>query len=226
MPRPSRPAGITILAIFQILFGIIGLLASLAIIGLSTLVSTLPTVGGLLGALGLIIGGVFLFFSTVWLATGFGLLHGRGWAWTLGMIFSILSILGAIGAITIGLYTGGVGGLIFWGFMIYYLTRNHVKAFFGKGSYPAHVYQMQYSPQSGFGPQMIGNNSSYGQPASFAPPPTLSLQPASSIMQISQASSASSNAGASSPNAMVSCPNCGSRLTIGSPKCLTCGVTI
>ena len=226
MPRPSRPAGITILAILEILIGVVGLIASLAIIGLSALVSTLPTIGGLLGTLGLIIGGVFLFFSIIWLATGVGFLHGRGWSWTIGMIFSILSILGAIGALTIGLYTGAIGGILFWGLMIYYLTRNHVKAFFGKGAYPANAYQMPYSPQSGLGPQMIGNNSSYGQPANFAPPPTLSLQPASSIMQNSQASSAPLNAGASGPKAMVSCPNCGSRLTMGSPKCLTCGATL
>src|SRR5437879_12593271 len=133
MQRPSRPVGITILAILEILIGIVGLLASLVIIGFSALFSTLPTVGSLLGAVGLIIGGVVLFFSIIWLATGAGFLHARGWSWTLGMIFSILSLLGAIGALTIGLITGGVGGLIFWGLMLYYLTRTHVKAFFGKG---------------------------------------------------------------------------------------------
>ena len=132
MQRPSRPVGITILAVLEILIGIVGLLASLVIIGFSALFSTLPTVGTLLGAVGLIIGGVVLFFSIIWLATGVGFLHGRGWSWTLGMIFSILSLLGAIGALTIGLITGGVGGLIFWGLMLYYLTRTHVKAF----SYP------------------------------------------------------------------------------------------
>src|SRR5438132_2802617 len=133
MQLPSRPVGITILAILEILIGIVGLLASLVIIGFSALFSTLPTVGFLLGAVGLIISGVLLFFSVVWLATGVGFLHGRGWSWTLGMIFSVLSLLGAIGALTIGLITGGVGGLIFWGLMLYYLTRTHAKAFFGIG---------------------------------------------------------------------------------------------
>src|SRR2546422_9270049 len=109
MQRPSRPVGITILAVLEILIGIVGLLASLVIIGFSALFSTLPTVGTLLGAVGLIIGGGGLFFSIIWLATGGGFLHGRGWAWTLGMVFCILSLLGAIGALTIGLITGGVG---------------------------------------------------------------------------------------------------------------------
>src|SRR3989442_4452573 len=136
MQRPPRPIGITILAVLEILIGIVGLLGSLVIIGFSALFSTIPTVGSLIGAVGLIIGGVVLFFSLIWLTSGVGFLHGRSWSWTLGMIFSILSLLGAIGALTIGLITGGVGGLIFWGLILCYLTRTHVKAFFGKGGLP------------------------------------------------------------------------------------------
>src|SRR5205807_1830946 len=66
---PSRPVGITILAVLEILIGIVGLLTSLVIIGFSALFSTLPTVGSLLGAIGLVVGGVVLFFSVIWLAT-------------------------------------------------------------------------------------------------------------------------------------------------------------
>src|SRR2546425_782970 len=72
MQRPSRRVGITILAVLEILIGIVGLLSSLAIIGFSALFSTLPTVGSLIGAVGLIIGGVVLFFSVIWLATVVG----------------------------------------------------------------------------------------------------------------------------------------------------------
>src|SRR6266571_4200599 len=196
MQRPSRPAGVTILAIFQILIGIVGLLASLATIGLSALASTIPSIGALVGTIGLVIGGIALFFSIVWLATGFGFIHGRGWSWTLGMIFSVLSLLGAVSALAIGLITGGIVGAFFWCLMLYYLTRNHVKAFFGKGVLPASQYPMGYSPRPGFRQtQMVANN------------PT------------------STNAG-TSPKALTSCPYCGSKLTMGSPKCLTCGATI
>jgi hypothetical protein len=132
MRRPSRPVGITMLAVLEILIGIVGLLASLAIIGFSAHFSALPRVGSLLGTIGSIIGGAVFFFSLTWLATGIGFIHGRSWSWTLGMISSILSLLGAIGALSIGLITGGAGGLIFWGLVPYYLTRTHVKAFFRK----------------------------------------------------------------------------------------------
>ena len=172
--RPRRPIGITILAVLEILIGIVGLLASLAIIGFSALFSTLPRIGSLLGANGLIIGGVVLFFSLIWLATGAGFLHGRGWSWTLGMIFSILSLLGALGALTIGLITGGVGGLIFWGLMMYYLTRTRVKAFFGKGGLPiSPSYGLPYSlvPQVNQPQIATTNTASYGKPAALGPPP-------------------------------------------------------
>src|SRR2546427_10452870 len=99
------------------------------------------------------------------------------------MIFSILSLLGAIGALTIGLITGGVGGVIFWGLMLYYLTRAHVKAFFGKSGLPlAPTYGIPYLPSSQYGqPQMTTSNNGYGRPPAIAPPVTFPpLPPGSS----------------------------------------------
>src|SRR5207245_7136824 len=92
MQKPSRPIGITLLAIVQILIGVLGLLVGLAIIGLAAIFSTLPTVGTLIGTVGIVIGGVFLFFSLIWLATGVGFLHGNGWAWIVGMIVTVLAM--------------------------------------------------------------------------------------------------------------------------------------
>jgi len=230
MQKPSRPMGITILAVLEILIGIVGFLASLAIIGLSALLSTLPRVGSLLGTFGLVIGGVVLFFSLIWLATGAGFLHGRGWSWTLGMIFSILSLLGAVGALTIGLITGGVGGLIFWGVMLYYLTRTQVKAFFGKTGLPSNpALGLPYS----LGPQVnqpqIATNAGYGRPLAAGPPVTFppilqgtstSIPPPSAVS--STATSSSSSIGAKTPV----CPYCHSTLPMGTRKCLTCGAAL
>src|SRR2546422_10529327 len=201
MQRLSRPVGITILAVLEILIGIVGLLASLVIIGFSALFSTLPTVGSLLGAVGLIIGGIVLFFSIIWLATGVGFLHGRGWSWTLGMIFSILSLLGAIGALTIGLITGGVGGLIFWGLMLYYLTRTHVKAFFGKGGLPVTPgYTMPYllGPQINQ-PQTAASNAAYGRSSAVNPRGAFSPRSQGSSTSLPPHTPRSSNSSSSPP---------------------------
>ena len=229
--RPSRPIGITILAVLEILIGIVGFLGSLALIGLSALLSTVPRVGPLLGSFGLIIGGMVLFFSLIWLATGAGFLHGRRWSWTLGMIFSMLSLFGAVGALIIGLITGGVGGLIFWGLMMYYLTRNHVKAFFGKGGLPLNLtYGLPYS----MGPnlsqrQVTTDNTGYGQPSAVGRPLTLPPLPqgsSTSIPTTSPGSSSPASDNSSSRGNMPVCPYCHSTLPMGTRKCLTCGAAL
>lgn len=228
--RPSRPVGITVLAVLEILIGIVGFLASLAIIGLSALFSTLPRVGSLLGTFGFIIGAVVLFFSAIWLATGVGFLHGRGWSWTLGMIFSVLSLLGAISALAVGLITGGVGGLVFWGLMLYYLTRTRVKAFFGKGGLPlSPAYGLPYSLGPHVNQPQIATNASYGRPSTAGPPvsfppvspgPSTNIAP-SSLVPPTTASSSSSNGGK-----VPICPYCHNTLPMGTKKCLTCGAAL
>jgi hypothetical protein len=230
MQRPSRPTGVTILAVLEILIGVVGLLAGLAIIGLSALASTIPTIGSIVGTLGLVIGGVALFFSVIWLATGIGFLHGRGWAWTLGMIFSILSLLGAVGALAIGLVTDAIVGIFFWSLMLYYLTRSHVKVFFGKSALSVNSsYPMAFPPRPSFNqPSPVTNIPSYTPPT----PPPVSLntptpQPTGSTLPVLQIAPGQNNPGSgASPKALVSCPYCGSRLTMGSPKCMTCGANI
>jgi hypothetical protein len=231
MQRPSRPAGVTILAILEILIGTAGLLISLAIIGLSALATAIPAIGSIVGTIGLVIGGIALFFSIVWFATGIGFLHGRGWAWTLGMVFSVLSLLGAIVALSTGLITGAVAGIFFWSLMIYYLTRNHVKVFFQKGTLPFNQsYPVAYPSRPSFPQQQFATNI-----PSYAPsmPPVLptapTLQTVGSSTPVSQMPNGANVTGPGSgtgPKALVNCPYCGSRLTIGSPKCLTCGATI
>lgn len=228
--RPSRPVGVTILAVLEIMIGIVGFLASLVIIGFSGLFSTLPTVGPLLGTVGLIIGGVVLFFSLIWLATGVGFLHGRSWSWTLGMIFSVLSLLGAIGALAIGLITGGVGGLVFWGLMLAYLTRTHVKAFFGKGGLPlSPAYELPYS----LGPQVnqpqIATNAGYGRPSTVSPPvafPPITQGSSTSIAPSSLSPPTPTSSSSSNDGKVPICPYCHNTLPMGTRKCLTCGAAL
>lgn len=212
MQKPPRPTGVTILALLAILIGIFGLLAGIAIIGLSALISTstlIGAAGGILSGLGMITGGIVVVFSLIWLAVGFGFLNGKSWAWTLGMIFSVLSILGAIAFTAIGGYTSIVG-VIIWGMMIYYLTRTRVKSFFGKGPPLAPVVYTStpaFSPpsRSTFTPSVIG--ASIGAPSSFG--------------------KANSPATDSTPKAMSTlnrfCTNCGATITPGSTKCGSCG---
>src|SRR5437899_2485196 len=207
MQKPSRPLGITFLAIIQILIGVFGLLISLAIIAFSALLSALPAVGALASHVGVVIGGGFVFFSLIWLATGVGFLHGKGWAWTLGMIFTVLSILGAAYVAFTGLYQAGYA-LGFWVLMIIYLTRSRVKAFFGKGSTSTFMPAMNTQPTMRTAPTLQSHTQ-------YAPTmqPTLQYTPSTPIPAPTPAAA----------GATGKCRSCGVPLAPGNTFCTNCG---
>src|SRR3989454_1569234 len=93
-PPPSRPIGVTLLAVLTILLGIL-----IVGLGLLFIVAPLILVGvGLPLAFGLaagVIGAIVLVFGLVWIGVGVGLLHLGGWAWWLAVIVMVLSILGS-----------------------------------------------------------------------------------------------------------------------------------
>jgi hypothetical protein len=207
MQKPSRPIGVTIIGIIEILIGVLGFLVSVAIIGVSALFSTLPAVGTRIGTVGVVIGGVFLFFSLIWLATGVGFLHGKSWAWTLGMIFTVLSILGAAYVAFTGLYQAGYA-LGFWVLMVFYLTRSRVKAFFGKGTIPTFMPAMNTQPTMRTAPTLQSQTQ-------YAPTvqPTLQYTPATPIPAPTPAVAVATG----------KCRSCGVPLAPGNTFCTNCG---
>ena len=56
---------------------------------------------------------------------------GKGWAWTLGIIIFVLSMISNLIQVVFGNYSSAIGVVIDLG-IIYYITRPHVKAYFGK----------------------------------------------------------------------------------------------
>jgi hypothetical protein len=90
----------------------------------------------LFGAFGTAIGAVLVAIAIVSFVVAYGLLKGRGWAWTVTVILSIISIVW--NAITIATANyGGIVSIIISGIILYYLYRPHVKAYFGKGVSPS-----------------------------------------------------------------------------------------
>ena len=97
--KRERPAGVAILVFVLILEAIIGIYLYYNLLGFK--VTTLLWI---------------YYISIFWISAivlPYGLLKGKGWAWTVGGLLFALSI---------------PIGLVF----LYYLTRPHVKAFFGK----------------------------------------------------------------------------------------------
>ena len=118
----ERPLGVTILGILWILGGLLALLGGLGIAAIGSLVA---------GPIGFGVGVVFIIIGIVDLALGIGCFKAWPWVWTVGVIFSILSIImGVYSLVTTGL--AAVIGLIIPVIILYYLFQPKVKAYFGK----------------------------------------------------------------------------------------------
>ncbi len=147
----SRPTGVTIIAILNIIGGIIMLIIAL---GLTIAGAILPFVPqsefqqqqqnltandinlsqippSLVGVGLLAIGGILLAIGIVSFVVAYGLLKGKRWAWTLTVILSIISIVLAAISIAAGNIPSMIN-IIISVIILYYLYRPHVKAFFGK----------------------------------------------------------------------------------------------
>ena len=198
--NPPRPTGVTIIAILAIVIGIIGLLGGALLIGASAIFASTPLfgLGGILAGLTMIIAGVVLFFGFIWLLVGWGFLNGRGWAWTVGLIFSFLSIIFDIFAVTTGQWSAAVG-LLLWILMVYYLFTGPVKSFFGKG--PAIPPSYSASPST---------------PRPSIPTATFGPSIGSSLGKFSSSSGSMSR----------TCSNCGAPVGSGLSKCSNCGAPL
>jgi uncharacterized membrane protein HdeD (DUF308 family) len=110
--QKHRPLGVTIIAILTAIGGIIFLLSGLVLL----------IVG---------IGIVLLALGIAYLVMAYGLWRGKGWAWTITLILSVIGIIVGIVSIAAG-NVGAIVSVIIQGIVIYYLYRPNVKAFFGK----------------------------------------------------------------------------------------------
>jgi hypothetical protein len=126
----SRPLGVTIVAILMAIEGIILIGGGIAGI----------VAGGIIGAeLGLV-GGAIIAASSVALALGvvglfiaWGLITGKGWAWIITIIVTIIMAIVNIIQLVNGRYEHVIG-LIINGVILYYMYRPQVKAYFGRKS--------------------------------------------------------------------------------------------
>lgn len=106
----------------------IGALIFLAGAFVSQLTALIP--GVVVGAIGV----VLMIIGLVTFFIAYGVWNGRGWAWTVGIVFAALGLI-------MGLTTlpSGIINVLFNALIIYYLTRPHVKRFFGKEPVPLSI---------------------------------------------------------------------------------------
>lgn len=79
----------------------------------------------------LAIAGILIAIGIAYLAVSYGLLKGKGWAWSVTLILSYIGIALAIISIVGGNFLSIIN-LIINGAIVYFLYRPQVKAFFEK----------------------------------------------------------------------------------------------
>jgi hypothetical protein len=131
MARKNRPTGITILAVLQALVGVVWLLVGAGMMMVGALLPIAVALPMFFGALAGLMGAVFAVLGIIALVLAYGLFAGKGWAWLCSLVFAVIGlILGLLGAVdSLG---SVILPIIIYLIIIYYLTRPHVKAFFGK----------------------------------------------------------------------------------------------
>jgi hypothetical protein len=139
----TRPLGVSIIAILNVISGIIMLIGGvgLAAVGsaLPTMTTVNPNAGGQMALVGLLgggaaaVGAVLIVLGIVSFIVAWGLFKGKGWAWTVTIILSAISVIMGIISLVGGNF-GAVVNIIIAGVVIYYLYRPHVKAYFGKSA--------------------------------------------------------------------------------------------
>jgi len=154
MQKLSRPLGVSIIANFGIILGIIGLLGVVIVsVGGVNMANTVASsrVNTAVGS-----GSVGLEVALYILVVGYGLRKGNAWAWTMSIIgiligfattsysiyFTTLPVIGVIGnQVGLTAYAGIIADVIIISIIVfvsieliilYYLYRPHVKAYFGK----------------------------------------------------------------------------------------------
>jgi len=84
-----------------------------------------------LGAIAGLMSLVFLILGIIAFVLAYGLFTGKGWAWLWSLVFAVIGVILALFEAMSSLGSGLLPIIIYL-VIIYYLTRPHVKAFFGK----------------------------------------------------------------------------------------------
>ena len=125
--QQSRPLGVVILVVLEVLGGILGLGGGLLLLGIADIMTFRPRVEVLLLVLGLI----FAIMGAIQLFLAYGVWNGRGWAWTWTLIFAIIGIVLSVVSLARG-HIWGIVRLIGDVLLIWYLNTPRVKGFFRK----------------------------------------------------------------------------------------------
>jgi uncharacterized membrane protein HdeD (DUF308 family) len=150
--QKHRPLGITIIAILAIIDGIAFLASGIAAVTVAPFLfgvdinnNNVPSVTGtstlgsvtipdtLLDGMSVVTGIAILTLGIAFFVIAYGLLKGKGWAWTVTVVLSCIGIALGLASVVTG-HLDGIFNILINAFIFYYIYRPYVKSFFGKGT--------------------------------------------------------------------------------------------
>ena len=166
----KRPIGVTIISILTIIGGVLLTFGGISLLAFGAFFTAVPidvllseemqqqqdlqnaaelqALARFLGGVGIAIGAIVLAVGVGYLIVSYGLLKGKGWAWTIAVILTIIAIaVQIVSGITASKFNASfiedtntfvtgiiaqIVGIAINGVILYYLYRPNVKTFFGK----------------------------------------------------------------------------------------------
>ena len=128
----ARPTGVTILAILAAIGGVLGLLSGVALLGLGGIAAGATGNAAFFG-LGAFAGIISVAIAIASLAFAYGAWMLQPWAWSLGVVLQLVSLVWAVLLVVSGesIFSQGIS-IVISGIILYYLNQPHVKAAFGR----------------------------------------------------------------------------------------------
>jgi hypothetical protein len=145
MQKPPRPTGVAVLAILDLIAGILALLGGIfvAALGGSGLLALYGY--GFFSGFVAFIGFFIIIVGVLAIVVGWGMWSGKGWAWILAIILYALGALTSLLSLAGG-NVSSVVGLLIDALLLWYMFRPHVKAYFGRGTGAQPAPMMQTAP--------------------------------------------------------------------------------
>ncbi len=228
--RPPRPIGVTVLAVLEIIAGIVDIIFGILFAAVYSLGASILGMGG--SSFGFVLVPLIVLFFIVGFLSfilSYGLWTGRGWAWISAIVLAIVGVVTSLAGLLFGSYLNIIPA-VFYGVILLYLITRGVRAFFGRASYwppapvwPAGPYPPPYaSPvQTGYVPYPPNAPPPYGlaAPPGYPPIPQ-SVQPPYYPQQ------PPGIAPHQPLQRTAMCPVCLSPVEFGAAQCLRCGSRI
>ncbi len=142
--RADRPTGVIVMAVVAVIAGVADIITGLGDIGIAGGFLSDHGFGDTLDGIMTGVGLVLVAVGVLGLATAYGLLDGRNWAWLITRLWASLCIIAGVVGVglsllgntltsqILGAIIGSTGTAVVAAVVLWYLYRPHVKAAFGR----------------------------------------------------------------------------------------------